>query len=35
MPYLEQQALYNSINFSLNIYRASHSRPSTGSASAH
>jgi prepilin-type processing-associated H-X9-DG protein len=25
MPYLEQQALYNSVNFSLNIYRSSHS----------
>ena len=24
LPYLEQQAVYNSINFSLNIYRASH-----------
>ncbi|AGA30333.1 DUF1559 domain-containing protein [Singulisphaera acidiphila] len=24
LPYLEQQAVYNSINFSLNIYRSSH-----------
>ncbi len=31
MPFLEQQSVYNSINFSLNIYRSSHAdRPRIG-----